>query len=109
MPPRNIKLNAAKLKEHFDFHGQRIEAFRMLINAIIKTQSISIKKCANAAQSYVLDTSNERRFERLMENETLDPTTVARFIAEIIGLDLVCSAKKTKIKALTKEKIKSFF
>lgn len=89
MPPRHVKLNAAELKEHFDFHGKRIEALRILINAIIKTQSISIKKCANAAQSNVLDPSNERRFERLMTHETLDPKGVSKLIAQIINIDMM--------------------
>lgn len=95
MPSHDIKLNAAKIKEDFNLHGQRAEGLRMLLNAAATTQSVSIKKCANAAQSTALDSSNERRFTRLMNDTTLDPTKVAQFIAQIIGIEM--SQKHTLI------------
>jgi Transposase DDE domain len=71
---------AQVLKARFNLHEQRLKAVSLFIVGVIKAKSVHLSQIANRMNKSVAPESNLRRLHRLLDEVSLEPQAVLRFI-----------------------------
>lgn len=71
---------AKVLKAQFALHEQRLKGMSLLMIGVIKAKSVHLSQIANRMKKGVAPESNLRRLHRLLDEVSLDPRSVLRFI-----------------------------